>query len=449
MNGVSVSRIISKNYKNLRLEEGIDLGALTVLIGANGSGKSNVISLLQFLQESLIGPGVEDRRGRTNFEDAIFRLGGTRILDANLDAPANVGIEFQFDIRGERSTLGIELLVQEPRRPIILNREFLVQESNQPEGIEKQFAHPAGNRTGPPIYYSMHNGEDGGRGYGVVTIVPRELDLVEAPLPFLLKIQDVPVNELALSAMPRFLEDTLYPSEMVAIYGPRGKILDSSITWKFYHANNMNLEKIRLSDPKLGQSDTYVSPTGENLALVVFNLIQDEFEFDDLLNATIKDFLPKLRRMRALPLGRYALTIEWYVEGCSEPFFLSEMSDGTVRMLCWAVILHSPKLPRLIVIDEPELGIHPAWMPILADWIKKAAHRTQVIVTTHSPDLLDHFTDQLDDGYVYVFQEDTECQSHFNPKRLDCDNVSGWLEDGWQLGDLYRVGNPAVGGWPW
>jgi predicted ATPase len=227
-------------------------------------------------------------------------------------------------------------------------------------------------------------------------------------------------------------------------------IMDSAVAWKFYHANSMNLEQIRLSDPKLGQSDSFVSPTGENLALVLFNLIQEEFEFDDSLNATIKDILPNTRRIRASPLGRYTLTVEWYVEGCSEPFFLSDMSDGTVRMLCWAVILHSPRPPALIFIDEPEIGIHPAWMPILADWIKRAAQKTQVIVTTHSPDLLDHFTDQLDEGgYIYTFQQDPDSQNHFKPKRLDKDTVSGWLEDGWQLGDLYRVGNPAVGGWPW
>ena len=119
-------------------------------------------------------------------------------------------------------------------------------------------------------------------------------------------------------------------------------------------------------------------------------------------------------------------------------------------MLTWAVILHSPTLPTLIVIEEPELGIHPAWMPILAEWIKGAAQRTQVIVSTHSPDLLDSFTDQLDNGgFIYAFQPDNESRSHFTPSRLTESAVTGWLEEGWQLGDLYRVGNPAVGGWPW
>ena len=438
MSAVSVSKLVTKNYKNIRLEDGLDLGALTVFIGANGSGKSNVISLFQFLQESLAGSGADDQRGRTNFEDAVFRLGGARILDGMQDAPANVGIDYQFVIDRKETTLGIELLVQESHRPVILEKEFL--DSNR-------------IRTGPPTYYRVHNGKDGGSGSGVFSVIsyphhPMK-SLMSSPT-HLEQIQDIPVNELALSAMPRLLENTRFSPEAVLLYGPRGMILDSSVRWKFYNANNMNLERIRLSDPKLGQSDSFVSPTGENLALVLFNLIQEEFEFEEFLNETIKDILPFTRRIRASPLGRYALTAEWYVENCSEPFFLSDMSDGTVRMLCWAVILQSPKPSSLIVIDEPELGIHPAWMPILAEWIKRAAQKTQVIVTTHSPDLLDHFTDQLDDGgYIYTFQQDPESQNHFRPKRLDRDIVSGWLEEGWQLGDLYRVGNPAVGGWPW
>ena len=61
MSTVSVSKLVTKNYKNLRLEDGIDFGALTVFIGANGSGKSNLIALLKFLQESTVGTGLDDQ----------------------------------------------------------------------------------------------------------------------------------------------------------------------------------------------------------------------------------------------------------------------------------------------------------------------------------------------------------------------------------------------------
>jgi predicted ATPase len=159
----------------------------------------------------------------------------------------------------------------------------------------------------------------------------------------------------------------------------------------------------------------------------------------------MKSILPKTRRLLSLRSGRLSLTLEWHFEDIKEPFYLTEMSDGTVRMLCWATILHSPILPSLLVIDEPELGLHVSWMPILAEWIKQAARKTQIIITTHSPDLLDHFTDCLENVYCFYSQDKT----HFSMKTLSHEILDQKLEEGWQLGDLYRVGDPTVGGWPW
>lgn len=438
MNTVSVSKIIGYNYKNLELRDGIDFGALNVLIGPNGSGKSNVIALLQFLQESLSGAGTDEQRGRTNFEDAIFRLGGARILDGTLDPPANVGIEYRLPTSSDETILNLELLVQNAHRQVIIAREFLGSDRGQPD---------------PFLFYDAHSERNGGSGRGVVSVYddPQGSNWgTRSRSSHFERVQEVPVNELALSAMPRLLENSENSPEATPLYGLRGRIIGTTGAWRFYNANDMNLEQIRLSEPKLGQSDFYLSPSGENLALVLYNLVQENFEFEESLNDMIKDILPKTRRLRAVTSGRLSLTVEWYFDGCADPFFLSEMSDGTVRMLCWAVILHSPKLPSLIVIDEPEVGIHPAWMRILAEWIKRAARGTQIIVCTHSPDLLDYFTDQLDNGgFIYAFQPDSQNLSHFTPSKLTRASVSGWLEEGWQLGDLYRVGNPAVGGWPW
>ena len=72
--------------------------------------------------------------------------------------------------------------------------------------------------------------------------------------------------------------------------------MESSSNWKFHNANNMDLERIRLSEPKLGQSDFFVSPSGDNLALVLYNLIQIDFEFEEMLNQVIKDILPLTRK---------------------------------------------------------------------------------------------------------------------------------------------------------
>jgi predicted ATPase len=174
------------------------------------------------------------------------------------------------------------------------------------------------------------------------------------------------------------------------------------------------------------------------------NLIQN-IDFEEKINEAMKSILPKTRRVRPIRSGRLSLTVEWHFDGIKEPFYLSEMSDGTVRMLCWAIVLHSPFLPSLLVIDEPELGLHISWMPILAAWIKRASERTQVIITTHSPDLLDHFTDCLEN--VLCFS--SEDRSHFSIKPLSPEMLETKLNEGWQLGDLYRVGDPSIGGWPW
>lgn len=435
MSAKSLSRIATTNFKNLQLEDGIDFGDLTVLIGSNGSGKSNLVSLLRFLNQSIAGSVTDGQRGQTIFEDAIFGLGGAMILDGFRKTPAHVGIEYSFPFDERDTILKIELLVQSAHHPVIVAREALSRDQGRPE---------------PFYYYNAHNERSGGSGNGVVSVYNDPQQSHQSPASHFERIREVPINELALEVMPRLLEKSKFSPEATPIYGPRAGIRSLAAASMFYYANELNPGPIRSAEPKLGQADVFVSPTGENLALVLYNLCQKDIEFEEALNLVMKDILPLTRRVRAVTSGRLSLNVEWYLEGCSNPFFLSEMSDGTVRMLSLAVILHSPNLPRLIVLDEPELGIHPAWMPFLAAWIKSAAQKTQVIVTTHSPDLLDHFTDQLDDGgYIYSFQQDPARLSHFKPRRLSRDAVSGWLEEGWQLGDLYRVGNPAVGGWPW
>ena len=267
-----MSKLMGSNYKNLLLDDGIDFGALNVLIGPNGSGKSNVIALLQFLQESLSGAGTDEQRGRTNFEDAIFRLGGERILDGTLNPPANVELEFRLPISADETIFKLELLVQGAHRQVIIAREFLGSDRGQPE---------------PFLFYNAHNERSGGSGYGVVSVYDEPQGSswgTRSRSSHFERVQDVPVNELALSAMPRLLENSENSPEATPLYGLRGRIIGSTGAWNFYNANDMNLEQIRLSEPKLGQSDFYVSPSGENLALVLYNLVQENFEFEESLN---------------------------------------------------------------------------------------------------------------------------------------------------------------------
>ena len=304
--------------------------------------------------------------------------------------------------------------------------------------INKELLYDADGKDQHFYYYKCHDRESG---KGVVAVYTDKTGKSSR----FQQLPTVPTNHLALENITKLLEGSEHPPERTPIYKYRRQLVDQISQWRFYNANDMNLYDIRHAAPKIGPSDKFLSPSGENLPLVFDNLVQENFEFEQRINNAMVAALPSTRRIRAVRSGRLSLAIEWYHDGVNEPFYLEEMSDGSVRMLCWAIILHSNILPSLLVIDEPELSLHPAWMPILAEWIKEAASKTQVIVCTHSPDLLDHFTDCSEN--VFCFRGKNT--KHFSITKLPQVELTTKVQEGWQLGDLYRVGDPSVGGWPW
>jgi predicted ATPase len=236
--------------------------------------------------------------------------------------------------------------------------------------------------------------------------------------------------------------------ERMPLYNASQYLEETVQKWQFYNANEMDLAKIRGANPKIGLNDIILSKSGENLPTVLdnlFNHIKYGFDFEERINNAMKEILPMSKRIKTTREGM-SLSVQWYFEGMEAPFYLDDMSDGTVRMLCWAVILYSPILPTLLVIDEPELSLHIAWMGILANWIKQAAQKTQIIISTHSPDLLDELTDCARD--VICFDK-AEQKGHFQAKKLPEAILQEKIAEGWRLGDLYRVGDDIVGGWPW
>lgn len=424
----------TQNYKNLQLEQSVDLNKLNIFIGSNGSGKSNFISCLKFLKDCLIAIP-EENRGVSSFEDAISKFGGDKILDVNVESPAKVSIAYCFsqinqtgNLQKDSAILDFKLYTDRKKVRASISEEYLY------DGEDLQ---ETSSSKKPFYYYKLHERELG-QGFLSVYNSPDQGKTQFEPL------DNIPTNSLGLLTIPTLLENSLLPPENTPVYKIRRELIEFISKWQFYNANNMNLNLIRTVEPKIGGSDIYLSASGDNLPLVLDNLSQN-IDFEDSLNEAMKSILPKTRRLKPVRSGRLSLTVEWYFEGIKEPFYLNEMSDGTVRMLCWATILHSPLIPSLIVIDEPELGLHVSWMPILAEWIKKAATKTQIIITTHSPDLLDHFTDCLENVLCFY----PENKTHFSIKSLSKEMLQPKLEEGWQLGDLYRVGDPSIGGWPW
>ncbi|GJD20861.1 hypothetical protein RIVM261_058170 [Rivularia sp. IAM M-261] len=435
MNQPLIRFLATKNYKNLSLDTQVNLKKLNIFIGSNGSGKSNFINCLKLLKNSLITIP-DESRGVSSFENAVAQIGSNRILDANVASPAVVRLAYCFSQISQTGIPG--------RDSGILDLNIYVEKNKPRVSISKEFLYSgedlhASDSSSPFYYYKFHDKEVGKGAVSVYNNPEHNSGTHFEPL------DNIHTNSLGLSSIPRLLEYSQYPPESTPVYRIRRNLVEFISAWQFYNANNMDLNQIRTSEPKIGGSDIYLSPSGDNLPLVLDNLTQRYINFEESINKAMKSILPKTRRLRPIRSGLLSLTVEWYFHDMEEPFYLNEMSDGTVRMLCWATILNSPVLPSLLVIDEPELGLHVSWMPILAEWIKKAANKTQVIITTHSPDLLDHFTDCLEDVFCFYSEDKT----HFSIKTLSKEVLSEKLQEGWQLGDLYRVGDPSIGGWPW
>lgn len=119
----------------------------------------------------------------------------------------------------------------------------------------------------------------------------------------------------------------------------------------------------------------------------------------------------------------------------------SRLSDGTLRFLCLLAILCDPDPPQLICIEEPELGLHPDMLPSLADLMIAASERTQLVVTTHSDILVDAMTDRPEN--VVIFEKHHGCTQM---KRLDSKELEHWLKD-YRLGRLWTDGE--LGGVRW
>jgi predicted ATPase len=119
----------------------------------------------------------------------------------------------------------------------------------------------------------------------------------------------------------------------------------------------------------------------------------------------------------------------------------TRLSDGTLRYLCLLAILCDPEPPPLICIEEPELGLHPDILPKLADLLKEASERTQLIVTTHSDILVDAMT-ETPEAVVVCSKENGATKMD----RLNRDDLKEWLEK-YRLGQLWIEGK--IGGTRW
>lgn len=182
----------------------------------------------------------------------------------------------------------------------------------------------------------------------------------------------------------------------------------------------------RVSDNRFLRAD------GSNLASVLYRIRMSDPGLFRRIEDVIHEATPSFRCFDLMPdaLDGENVRLLWRPVGDDVLFDEFQLSDGSLRMMSLVTLLLQPELPSLILIDEPEIGLHPAAVSILADLLKKASERTQIIISTQSIDLVNRFSpeDIIVGDYV-------NNQSVF--KRLNTDELKSWLDD-YTLGELWE-----------
>lgn len=181
---------------------------------------------------------------------------------------------------------------------------------------------------------------------------------------------------------------------------------------------------------------------GSNLAAFLYYLQDKQPKYFKRIELTIKSIAPFFDKFVLRPnrLNEKMIQLEWKEKGFPEMFFNAyHLSDGTLRFICLATLLMQPSPPRTIIIDEPELGLHPVAINKLSGLIRKASEKSQIILSTQSINLIDNFS--LED---IIVTDRKENQSEF--KRLRSEDFSSWLEE-YTLGDLW--GKNQLGAQPY
>ncbi len=177
---------------------------------------------------------------------------------------------------------------------------------------------------------------------------------------------------------------------------------------------------------------------GSNLGLVL-NDLQYQLSGQQVL----EQFQKFYENVEELSIKIYGGTTQIFLreKGLSQPIPAPRLSDGTLHYLFLTALLLDPTPPPLLCIEEPEIGLHPDILPIIADMLIDASHRTQLIVTTHSDGLVSALSEYADSVLVCEHNDNES-----NLRRLDSQRLKTWLEK-YSLGELWLMGE--IGGNKW
>jgi predicted ATPase len=377
--------------------EEIELGPLNVLIGPNASGKSNLIEAMTLL-----------RAAPSDLHAPIRQGGGVR--------------EWVWKGGQGTATAEIEVTVQQPpggNTP--LRYRLCFAEAGQKFELVDEVIESERPQKGVDFFYRFQNGQPTAN---VRMQTTASAEAASGPIRRPLRIRPRDPNQPVLAQLK---EPERYP-EVTHLGQQFGGI-------KLYREWDLGRRTEARRPQPADQPEDFLEEDARNLGMVL-NDLEHHPEAAPRLLDNLKRLYDGVERVTTKIHGG---TVQVYVhERGVGAIPATRLSDGTIRFLCLLTILCHPSPPPLICIEEPELGLHPDALAILAELLVEASERTQIIVTTHSDILVSQLTDVPES--VIVCERD-DAGTHL--RRLERARLEEWLRK-YSLGELWLMGE--IGG---
>lgn len=357
----------------------LEMRPFMALIGANGVGKSSLLQAFSLLSASASG----------RLSESLSQYGGVSSL-LTRDRSKDVSLLVDMDVPGHQP-LEYELFFSPKGTGYGISKEILCQKR---EGYAHPFKHI--DSSGDDIrYYEIEQNR----------LIRPEWE--HNPL------------ETSLSQVPKMFRE---PEEM-------RRILANATE---YHALDVG-PRAPVKLPQQMKPATTPGASGEDLVSYLYYLREsDSSRFDAVLDALHAAF-PDFDSLSFPPVAAGMLTMTWKDKKFTKSLYMNELSEGTLRFLWLVSLLQSPTLSTITMIDEPEISLHPEMLSLLADLMREASKRTQVIVATHS----DRFIRFLEPSEVVVM--DVSENGSTQATWADSLELDAWLAD-YSLDEVWRMG---------
>ncbi len=220
---------------------------------------------------------------------------------------------------------------------------------------------------------------------------------------------------------------------------PEGHIVGFIQDWKVYHFHDTSASAKVKQTCNINDC-TVLSSDASNIAAFLRTIREYNEKSYNQIVQTIKRVAPFFQDFILEPEmnNQDTIKLKWKHKGTDEYFDANDLSDGTLRFICLTTLLLQPNLPTIILLDEPELGLHPFALQILAGMLKKVSKKTQIIASTQSVTLADNF--DIEDIIVVNRKE-----NHSELERLEKEKYKDWLEE-YSLGEIWQKN--LIGGVP-